>query len=538
MRNSTTFTAAASMCVVLSSSFSNAPKTNKTKLPNVLVIQTDEHSFRTLGCYRDLMRDNESYLWGSKYNVETPNIDRLAREGAICTSYYASSPVSTPSRASFQTGLYPSVAGSPINDMAMHTNLTTFADVLREAGYNTSFVGKWHLSAIHRSKDNKLVLKPGDHDFGYDDREYMFEGGHEKWYTVLGEDNIEVSNDTPADPDPNMYSTDFLVDKCIDALDRDKDKDAPFYMMVSIPDPHSPDTSREPYTSMYEGIDYQMPETMTDSMKAVRPLWAVGGKGERVEFEPENIVNYFAMVKHIDDQVGRILNFLDENNLTENTIVIFNSDHGDLLYEHSKQDKDYPYETSAKVPFIIRYPGKILEGKVINKTCVNVDFAPTLLGMLNLPQIEGVHGINDAKMFLNKKKVVDNDDRIIYITDSPFNTWTAAVDGEYKLVLSCMDIPWLFDLSKNPEETINFYSDPNYKEIAERLQASLVQQMKDFKDPALYLERPYCYSADDKVTYKFVYDGFSYEQILEAEAETLRKAVQDMREKCFSVINK
>jgi arylsulfatase A-like enzyme len=111
-----------------------------------------------LGCYRSLLSEEQAYVWGKGIEVKTPNIDRVAKEGAICLDYYASSPVCTPSRASFQTGLYPIAAGAPINGMPMDPNLTTFAEVLRQEGYQTSYVGKWHLAATGVSTFNVTIF--------------------------------------------------------------------------------------------------------------------------------------------------------------------------------------------------------------------------------------------------------------------------------------------------------------------------------------------------------------------------------------------
>ncbi len=497
--------------------------------PNVLIIQTDEHNFRTLGCYRQLMAEAQAYPWGKGIEVSTPNIDRLANEGAICTNYYASSPVSTPSRASFQTGLYPVVAGAPINGMAMDPSCRTFAQVLQEEGYQTNFIGKWHLAGVPFL--GSLYMAPG-YDFGYADRTYQFEGGHSKWYTELHDPyGIKASYKTPEVQDPNMYSTDYLTNRCLELLERDKDK--PFCMVLSIPDPHSPDISREPYTTMYSDLEAQAPATMSTYGSAERAGWAIGGKNEAGEFSQKSVREYFGMVKCIDDNVGRILDFLDENGLAENTIVVFTSDHGDMLFEHHRINKDLPLESSAKIPFLIRYPSKIMAGKVVESAYTNVDFVPTILGLLEAPQIEGVHGINDAQALTSDEAKVSSD-RIVYMTDSPFSEWTAATDGRYKLVLSCRDTPWLIDRQVDPDELHNFYSDPAYSQIAEKLQQELVRQMELYKEPALALKRPFLYSADQEVTFKNVYEGLTDQEIKACEEDILNNAIKAIHQDCYN----
>jgi uncharacterized sulfatase len=256
-------------------------KMHQETKPNLLIIQTDEHNFRTLGCYRQLMSEEQAYVWGKGIEVETPNLDRIANEGAICANYYASSPVCTPSRASFQTGLYPVAAGAPINGMPMFRHLTTFADVLQQAGYATSYVGKWHLYG-HRPDG----VSEAEHitGMGYDDYKWRFESGHAKW-VELNEtaDKFKLSYKAPKEENPNLYVTDFLTDRALEVLERDKNK--PFYLMLSLPNPHSPDISREPYKSQYANLEAQAPETMNAENVANRPLWGVGGKNESGDFD-------------------------------------------------------------------------------------------------------------------------------------------------------------------------------------------------------------------------------------------------------------
>ena len=110
--------------------------------PNVIIIQTDEHNLRTLGCYRELMSEDQAYVWGKGNKVETPHIDSLAKDGLICTNYFASSPVCTPSRASWVSGLYPQATGSPSNNHPLDDSIVTFAEVLLKRGYATSYLGK------------------------------------------------------------------------------------------------------------------------------------------------------------------------------------------------------------------------------------------------------------------------------------------------------------------------------------------------------------------------------------------------------------
>ncbi len=500
----------------------------KKNKPNLLFIMTDEHTNRAISCYRERMHELQAYTWGKEAVVNTPNIDRLAKEGAIFTNFYASSPVSTPSRGSFQTGLYPINCGTPINGMAMDANKKTFATVLADEGYHTAIVGKWHLAGTPYLK-GRLYNNPGYH-FGYKERDYAFETNHQKWYREGKEAGQLYPVNDRKSPNEN-YSTDFLTTKAIEVMERQGNE--PFCLFLSLPDPHSPEIAREPYVSQFKNMKIQPPITITPDAIASRPLWATQGKCESRGYTEKAVREYFGMVQCIDDNIGRILDYLDENGLADNTIVVFTADHGEMLYTHNRVDKGLPYDDSSRIPFLVRYPGKVKAGKVIEKTYTSCDFPPSILGLMGAKGNLGkVDGIDDSKTWVNKDMEVQSD-RIIYMTDSPFNDWTAATDGRYVLVLSCRDVPWLFDKKKDPLETINFYDNPEYKEIAKTLQESLIAQMKQYNEPALALGKKYLYSSDDIVTEPYIYEGQTFRQISDEEAVVLPATIYQIHDKCY-----
>jgi uncharacterized sulfatase len=474
-------------CAAGIASIGSASLAGKGKQPNLLIIHTDEHNFRTLGCYRDLMSDDQSFVWGKGVKVDTPHLDSLARDGAIATSYYAASPVCTPSRASLVSGQYPVHTGSPVNDMPLNDDLVTFAEVLRREGYSTSYVGKWHLDG-----DAKPGFAPA-RKFGFDDNRYMINRGHWKILEQSGntanfvgsfnEKNNQYKFDIN-DADESSFTTDFLCDRTLEIIERDKTK--PFCVMLSIPDPHGPNHVRKPYDTMFSDLHFENPRTMDAATEDSVPGWiSLKGKNSAEKgLKQEQMQWYFGMVKCIDDNIGKMLTYLKSQGLDKNTIVVFTSDHGDLMGEHKKHNKGNPYEASARIPFLIRWPDHIPAGKVVRSAQSNVDFAPMALSMMGVTNgLPDFHGKDTAADYLSKDKTVD-DDRIVYITNAA-SKWVAAVDQRYKLVLSTMDDPWLFDLNKDPDELINFYTNPEYKEIAEKLQNELVNQMEKYGEPAL-----------------------------------------------------
>lgn len=455
--------------------------------PNLIIIHTDEHSFRTLSCYQNIMTEDQAFIWGKGNNVTTPNIDALANQGAISTSYYASSPVCTPSRASLVTGLYPQATGAPKNGLHISEDIPTFATILRDKGYATSYVGKWHLAG-HEKYTFGIKYKAG-----FEDNRYMMKGGHAPFYHVKEGEVISGLGEKAAAKKPKeeiVHHTDYFTDKTLEILERDKNK--PFALMLSIPDPHTPDYARPPYNTMYEDMAVTAPKTMAAEYTAIKPSWAKGDdkdKNEGKEFNKVALRQYFGMVKHIDDSVGRILTFLEDNNLTDNTIVVFTSDHGDMFFEHNRRNKGVPYEASSKIPFVIRYPNHIPAGKVINTAYTNVDFTPTILSLMNVKTDAKFHGLDTSEDFLSNQKVVDSD-RITYFAKSG-GWWVSAVNDRYKLVIDKKEKPYLFDLEKDPDELINFYYDKDYKDIAKMMQIELFKQLEKYDEPGLKLRQPY-----------------------------------------------
>ena len=447
--------------------------------PNLLIIHTDEHSFRTLSCYQHLMDEDQAFVWGKGMNSTTPNIDRIAKEGAVCMNYYAAAPVSTPSRASFVSGLYPHEAGAWKNGLPIREDIPTFATELRKDGYATSYVGKWHLSKEHEVYHYGIEYKGG-----FDDNTYMTPGGHAPYLRIKDGEIIDrgMSQNRIKNVPKNelVHYTDFYTDKTIEVIERDKNK--PFCVMVSIPDPHTPDYARPPYHTMYDHLNPTQPVTMSDELLAQRPSWAGAmDKNTVTTFDAEKLKQYFGMVKHIDDAVGRMLVVLDKNGLSENTIVIFTADHGDMFYEHNRMNKGNPYEASARIPFVIRYPKTIPAGKVITSNYVNVDFAPTILSLMGVKTDAVFQGANTAIDFTCKNKKVNAPRFSHYAAVGGF--WVCGIEGQYKLVLDKKETPWLIDLKADPNELINFAKDPKYKEVLQRMCKQLLERVKEVDAP-------------------------------------------------------
>ncbi len=455
--------------------YAAAPQPAGAERPNLVVILTDEHNFRTLGCYRALLPKDQAFVWGEGVAVETPHIDSLAARGALCDRFYAASPVCTPSRAAFFTGRYPQNTGADSNDRPLRDEVVTFAEVLRRHGYATGYAGKWHLDG---------PAKPGwapARKFGFEDNRYMFNRGHYKQLEDTPQGPAVKARNARGEPtydvagaDAESFTTDFLVDKTVDFIQTHKDR--PFCFVTSIPDPHGPNTVRPPYDTMFESLAFQRPRS------ALEPgvgLPSCAAPPTTPQFE--NMSRYFGMVKCIDDNVGKILAALRDAGVAERTVVVFTSDHGDMCGEHGRVNKGIPLEGSARIPLLVSYPGKIQPGRLIHEALNNTDFKPTILALLGVPSDGGDEGRDASALFLTAQ-LPAGWQHITFSRNSAGN-WLLAATSRYKLVISNDSDPCLFDLDADPFELHNIFAVPSSRGIVRDLARALLDYAQRCSEP-------------------------------------------------------
>ena len=432
---------------------------------NVLLIQTDEHHFKTLGCY------------GGRI-VDTPNIDWIAKNGAIATSFYATTPVCSPSRGALISGRYPQNTLVTNNNIPLGDHVVTFAEVLRRKSYKTGYAGKWHLDGL-----GKPQWAPS-RKFGFDDNRYMFNRGHWKKFEITrdGPRVAAIKRGKPyygvENADSESFSTAWLANRTIDFINANKTK--PFCYMVNFPDPHGPNTVRKPYNTMYKNVKVPIPVSVNKS-RAQTPRW--GAASPRITADTVRMLmpNYYGMVKCLDDNIGRILDALRKNGQIDHTIIVFTADHGDLCGEHGRLNKGVPYEGSARVPFLFYYPGEIPPGTVVNQALSCVDFVPTLFALTGDTLPEGIEGRDASALFRGAKTKWED---IAFIrSTSTGKPWLAAVTDRYKLVYSALGDPWLYDLQKDPDELNNAFNEPNSKKVVQQLTVKLAAYTKRHNDP-------------------------------------------------------
>lgn len=442
--------------------------------PNVLIIHCDQLAAWTLGCYGG----NE---------IGTHNIDRLAAEGTLATNFYANTPVSTPSRGCFLSGLYPTEHGAFKNDRQIRQDIPTFASELRDAGYATGYFGKWHLDGNPKRPGWDIRGK----DMGWSDRRSMYSFGHYKTIRAQKDTHPEFSKEVSAEA--ATYPTDWFTDRALEFIEAHKG--GPFCAMLSIPDPHGPYLIRPPYDTMYPPEQIKLPATLTeepatDHFFYIESRMKSDRKSGKTEYELilKNIRRdksaYFGAIKCIDDNIGRIIRYLEKSGLYDNTIIVFTADHGDLMGEHARMAKAVPFESSARIPFIIRYPKLIPRGGRSKRVASCIDFYPTILELTGTPQQGRISGRSLAPQLCGRQDAWT--DKVFFRSYSANYPWVGVVTGEYKLVYGSRDPEGkalLIDRRNDPEERYNRFEDPTYAPVIKQLTDDILRYCREHNDP-------------------------------------------------------
>jgi len=314
--------------------------------------------------FADQMRGMDMACAGNP-QVRTPTLDRLAREGTRFPHAYANCPVCTPSRGTILTGRYPLRHGAVANDMPLSTDEVTLAHVLRDAGYRTGYVGKWHLDGVPRDR----FTPPGPRRQGFDDFWAVWNCSHDYF-------GGKVYRDTPEPIELGGYEPVGHADLAVEFLRQPSDR--PFCLFLSWGTPHAPYRHvPERYLTLYVPDALALRPNVRDEPPA--PFRRLGDGPDR-----NALAGYYAHITALDEQLARLLAVLNETAAAENTLVVFTSDHGDMLWSHGMTKKEQPWEESVSIPLLVRWPGRVPAGRVCEELVSTADFAPTLLAMCGL----------------------------------------------------------------------------------------------------------------------------------------------------------
>ena len=461
---------------------------NPSRRPNILFIMSDDHASHAISAY------------GSRIN-QTPNIDRIAKEGIRFNNCFCTNSICTPSRATILTGTYNHVNNVTTLSSKLDGRLTTFPKLLQAEGYQTAIVGKWHLG--HGGHANPT---------GFDYWNILPGQGlyHDPEMIDMGEKKVYPG-----------YVTDIITDLSLDWL-KERDPEQPFMLMTHHKAPHRPWDPDEKLMHLYQNTDIPEPETfhddysnrasaakeakmrvdrdMTDrDLKYPVPEGLTAAEEKQWKYQ-RYIKDYLRCVASIDNNVGRMLDYLDQEGLAENTIVVYTSDQGFFLGDHGWYDKRFMYEESLRMPFVMRYPREIEAGSINDDMILNLDFAQTFLDCTDVDQTDEMQG-RSFRPLMNGKTIEDwrtsmyyrywmhlahhhvyahyglrtHDHKLIYYYADGLGTPGSADDPKPP--------EWeLFDLKKDPHEINSVYNNPDYSEIQAQLTSELYQLQSQFGD--------------------------------------------------------
>jgi len=441
--------------------------------PNILYIMADDHAAHAMSCY------------GSRIN-KTPNLDRIANEGMRLDNCFCTNSLCAPSRAAILTGKYSHINGLKSNKDKFDGSQQTFPKLLQKAGYQTAMIGKWHLKTDPTGFDYWHVL-PGQGQY-FDP--IMIEMGEKKKH--------------------EGYVTDLITNFTIDFI-KNRNAGKPFCVMCQQKAPHRAWFPDDAHAHMYDDIDIPTPETFDDDYSTRGAAAHTAEMTIDKHLTPKDLKNdppeglspaelkhwkfqrymqdYLGCIASVDDNVGRLLDFLDSSGLAENTIVVYTSDQGFFLGDHNWFDKRFMYEESLRMPFIVRYPKQIKAGTINDDIILNVDFGPTFLDYAGLETPGDMQG-RSFRSILSGKTPGDWRTAMYYqYYEFPGAHSVRKHYGvrtkRYKLIHFYDDLDeWEFyDLEKDPHELKNGYDNPAYADTVAELKTELARLRKELNVP-------------------------------------------------------
>jgi arylsulfatase A-like enzyme len=469
---------------------------------------SDDHAAPAISAYGGFLTDV----------FQTPNIDRIAREGMRFENTFCTNSICTPSRATILTGKYGHKNGVYTLYEKLPDDQVTFPQLLQQAGYYTGVIGKWHLHTRPKGFDYwKVMIDQGR----YHDPIYCEKG---KGWSMDDEDGTGTVY--------KGYVTDITTDFGIEFLEN-RSSEKPFCLLLHFKAPHDEWDFNEKYKDLFAGQDLPEPETLFDDYSTrghglINATQKIGQNHTYYEDETGHLAGnarkkaqyqiyikkYLRCVASIDENIGRLLKYLDENGLADNTIIVYTADQGFYLGEHGMYDKRLMYEESLRMPFIVRYPNGIKAGQVNTDITTNLDFAETFLDYANVETPADMQGRSLRPLFEGKTPgdwrqsmyyrywmhgahfnipghygIRTRDYKLIffygmglgYSHDELYPSGDWQFEGNE--IVNTEPYWELYDLKNDPSEMNDVYSDPAYAHIRSRLTKQLFELKKQYDDP-------------------------------------------------------
>jgi len=448
------------------------------KRPNVLLIYTDQQRWDTIRA-------------GGNALMHTPNLDRLVDRGVLFDHAYVNSPVCMPSRASMLSGLYPSVTGVPCNGVEMPAHVPVVPQFLKSYGYRTANIGKLHFKNHASAYRDHSLPHPS---FGFDvaiisDEPGCYDDPYIKWVEEHDPDQVELCRiDTPPawrgrkvevhprdtdQPYPfggreELTQAAFVADETCRFITENADQ--PFFCIAGIYAPHAPLNPPERFLEFY------------DTEKLPSPVMNEGEnrRGHSKAHWKKVKAYYYALISHVDDQVGRMLDALEAAGVADDTIVIFTSDHGEHLGDHGLVGKSRSYDSSSRVPLIISYPkGKIQKtGQRREEIVEAVDLVPTILDWCGIPIPTFLQG-RSIRPLLEGRDYEPRQSAFMELGHPSQRNFKAIRTHEALYQIDSQGEELLFDMAKDPHQLHNVAADPQYANLLGRMRRVLIERWFD-----------------------------------------------------------
>ena len=441
----------------------------KDDAPNILWITTDQQRWNTINAL-------------GNPHVTTPNLDRLVHEGVSFTRAYSQSPISTPSRASFLTGMYPHSIRASKNGMAYWPEAAPLITaILDDAGYDCGLAGKFHLSTAMANLPEKRPQNDGYRVFWYSHSPYQGGSSNDyiSWFLKGGVDIISLKNELGYVP-AEYHQTTWCTDRAIDFVKEDRGRNYPWMFSLNIYDPHSPFDPPSEYIDRYDIDKLPGPAFRESDIKQKGVFNDVMFQSVPTvynEYEQKlELAKYWAQIDLIDENIGRILEVLEETGQIDNTLIIFTSDHGDMVGDHGMRRKGCRfYEGLVRVPLIFWFPTMIKQNLQSDALVELIDIYPTIMEITGLPVPGNIHGKSLLPILTGEKDPGHHKDYVrseFYDTIEPgrghlHNFGTMLRTERYKLVVYHGHPRGgeLFDMEDDPNEHNNLWDDPDYQDV-------------------------------------------------------------------------
>ncbi|WP_162339873.1 sulfatase family protein [Cyclobacterium salsum] len=476
--------------------------------PNILFIFSDDHATHAIKAYGPKANNPELVDF-----LQTPNLDRIANEGVLFTNAFCTNSICGPSRAVILTGKHSHFNGMLNNDTTFNAAQQTFPKLLQRSGYQTAWIGKWHLLSDPTGFDHWSVLTRGN--------------GQGSYYNPIFTEAAGQQEETG-------YTATLITDKAIDFLEKQTGKDKPFFLAYSHKTPHREWVPAPEEYDLYKDVDLPLPSNFYDEyenrtsatreqemeiaadmnerdLKLIYPDYM--NEEQLAKFEaaygPENeafreanlsgkeltewkyqryLKDYLRSVASMDKEIGRVLDYLEESGLAENTIVIYSSDQGFYLGDHGWYDKRWMYEESLRMPLLVKWPGVTPAGERVAHLVQNLDFAQTILEMAESPIPGDMQGRSLVPLLQNPEGVKSWREYIYYHYYA-YPDWHMVRQhygirtDRYKLIHYYTIDEWeFFDLKNDPNEMKSQYGDPEYQELVNSMKEQLQEARIHYGD--------------------------------------------------------